>query len=276
MKKNILFLVVSLFFLVGCDTFDAPITTTVVRTPLEQNTSTEGNISLEDTNRTEQTPKKIFLFPVTSSKIFSDSKCSQVIRKETYTTCYDYGLKSLTLNKYTLDGDLVYLNNIEERPLFYSEPTIPLEYRSIYSDFNGNFIDRGHFRTDASTDYDLAHLEETYSLGGNIVAQYSVLNRDIWVKVEKYSRHLASQKGFITVVNIAEYTTSPPRIGANKIAVPSGFYKVLYEGDGLEDDFKRCFYYDNKIYTDAFASNDTMDNHEVNCTTVKIDAYKTR
>lgn len=228
---------------------------------VNQNTSDEDNVTT------------ITLFPINKNILFSEDKCSQIIVKTSYITCYDYGLKSITLNAYELDGSKVNAPNpIEVRPDFYSEIEIPEIYRAQYSDYVG--YDRGHLRADASSDYDETILLETYSLGANIVAQYSGLNRYVWSDVEIYSRRLAISKDILHVINIPIYHTPIDR-NRNNLAIANGFYKILYTDEGSLDDFKECYYYENIQYSDAESTKDTHQEFMVDCMQIKIPKYKT-
>lgn len=70
--------------------------------------------------------------------------CSQIIDKQIFEVCYDYKAKGAKYVAYTLDGRLVNSLNIEERARFYSESTIPMQYRSKSSDYSRSGYDRGH------------------------------------------------------------------------------------------------------------------------------------
>jgi len=67
----------------------------------------------------------------------------------------------------------------------------------------------------------------------------------------------------VNIINVVKYPDTPERIGDHGIAVPEGYYKVLYNKD---QNFTRCLYYenDNNITT----SEDNLGDHVVDCNIV--------
>jgi len=199
------------------------------------------------------------LFAISANDFITNEKCDQIINKDFLTICYDYNLKAAIAVKYTLQGDLVNEVNIEKRPYFKTEKSIPKAYRAIYSDYTHSGFDRGHIAPDAAFDWSQESLDATYSLA-NIMPQARKVNRYTWTKAERYARYVSVQRGSVNVVNVIKYPSFPVRIGDNGIAVPSGYYKVLYSTDQT---YIKCLYYanDNNISTE----DDRLRNHEVSC-----------
>lgn len=188
--------------------------------------------------------------------------CSQIVDKQIYTVCYDYKNKGARYVSYTIDGDLVNKNNIEERFRFYSESLIPKRYGSKYADFSHSGFDRGHLMSDASADYDEKALRKTYSMV-NIVPMAPLVNRKTWVKVEELERLVATKLKSVKVLNGVEYGDNPQRIGTNKISVPTAFWKMIYNKEAT---YQKCFYYKNT--NDIDVSSDRLKDHEVECSTL--------
>lgn len=199
------------------------------------------------------------IFAITNKDFTNNQNCDQIIEKNFLTICYDYELKAPKAVSYTLRGDQVNEVNIEERPYFKIEPTIAKEYRAAYTDYTHSGYDRGHLAPDAAFDWSQESLEETYSLA-NIIPQARKVNRYTWTKAERYARYVAVQRGIVNIINVVKYSNTPERIGDNKIAVPSGYYKILYSND---QSYTKCLYYknDNNITT----SEDRLTNHQVDC-----------
>ncbi len=224
-------------------------------------------INIKDLNKMYTLLKLITLTTLTVSSIFAivandfinNEDCDQIIEKHFLTICYDYNLKAPTAVSYTLRGDQVNALNIEERPYFKIERTIEREHRASYSDYTYSGYDRGHLAPDAAFDWSEESLEETYSLA-NIIPQARKVNRYTWTKAERYARYVAVQRSIVNVINVVKYSNTPERIGDNQIAVPSGYYKVLYSND---QSYTKCLYYanDNNIIT----SDDRLTNHQVDC-----------
>lgn len=199
------------------------------------------------------------VYAITANDFINQNDCDQIIEKNYLNICYDYNLKAPKAVSYTLRGDEVNELNIEDRPSFKIERTIAREYRASYSDYTNSGYDRGHLAPDAAFDWSDESLEEAYSLA-NIIPQARKVNRYTWTKAERYARFVAVQRSIINVINVVKYSDAPLRIGSHGIAVPSGYYKVLYSDD---QNFTKCLYYsnDNNITT----QDDRLTNHQVDC-----------
>lgn len=184
--------------------------------------------------------------------------CDQIIDKQVFKICYSYKYKGALAVWYELDGNLVNKNNIKNRPDFYNEKNIPIQYRAKSQDYINSGFDRGHLAPDANFDYDLKTQVKTYSMA-NIVPQYPTLNRKAWIKAEKYERLIASKLKTITVINLVDYSKSTQQIGNNKLSVPNTFYKIIFND---EKNFKKCFKYEN---IEINPETDELKNHQITC-----------
>jgi len=209
------------------------------------------------------------LFAINTNQFINNIECNQTVNKEFFQICYDYDLKAAKAVGYTLYGDLLNENNINDRPSFKVERAIERQYRASTSDYRGSGYDRGHLACDAAFDWSDESLNATYSLA-NIIPQVRKVNRYTWIKAERYARYVAVNLGEVNVVNVVKYPDNPERIGSHGIAVPEGYYKVLYNKD---QNFTRCLYYANDLDIDT--SEDKLRNHVVDCTEVG-DALKKR
>lgn len=90
--------------------------------------------------------------------------CDQIIDKEVFKICYSYEHKGALAVWYELNENLVNKNNIKERPEFYSEKNIPIQYRTKSQDYINSGFDRGHLAPDANFDYDIKAQAKTYTL----------------------------------------------------------------------------------------------------------------
>lgn len=181
------------------------------------------------------------------SQFFNKKDCDQILRNKGYfTTCYSYKHKGAKYVGYKLSEDLINAKNIKKRPRFYKDLDIPKRYRSEYKDYTRNLygMDRGHLAPDAAFDYSSKSLNATYIMS-NIIPQAKSVNRSkkMWAGVERYARYMASSLGYVNVLNGVKYGKNPKKIGKNRISVPSGFWKMVYNE---KKDFKKCFYFENK------------------------------
>jgi endonuclease G, mitochondrial len=187
----------------------------------------------------------IFLISVVQAVNFTDfinkKNCNQIIDKKVFTICYDYKMKGARFVAYTLNGSLVNKHNVKKRPRFYTEKNLAKKYRSHTKDYVRTGYDRGHLANDASFDYNKNSQKKTYTMA-NIIPQVPKVNRKTWIKVEKLERKIAVKFGTVSVINGVIYNSNPKRIGKNKIAVPSGFWKMIFNDS---KGYKKCFYYKN-------------------------------
>jgi endonuclease G, mitochondrial len=84
-------------------------------------------------------------------------------------------------------------------------------------------------------DYNQKVLRKTYTMA-NIIPQAPEVNRKTWIKAEKFER---------------------------SIAVPNGFWKMIYNDD---KNYKKCFYYKNDL--NAIIKGDKLKSHFIDCNTL--------
>lgn len=201
-------------------------------------------------------------FPINYNVLLSNQNCSQVINKKSYTSCYTYSAKLSKIVIYDLSGNSLrsgYIQRKNDYNAFYEEKLIPRKYRATLEDYVGSKFDRGHQRSYASSAYSQKIINETYSLL-NVAPQTKKLNREVWVKAEKYERYMARKFGKVRVLNISDFRGATKRIGRRGVLVPNGFYKVI-----TAPNFKKCFYFRN---INNFSS-DTLRNFEIDCTKIR-------
>ena len=191
------------------------------------------------------------------------ANCDQIIDKQVFTICYDYEMKGAKYVAYTLDGSKVNAINIKKRNSFYTEKNLPNQYRSHNKDYTHSGYDRGHLANDASFDYDKKVVAKTYTMA-NIIPQVPNVNRKTWIKAEELERKVAVGLGMVNVLNGVVYSSNPPRIGKNKIAVPDGFWKMIYND---KENYKKCFYYENDL--NAVVKGDKLKSHLVDCASLR-------
>ena len=197
------------------------------------------------------------------SQYINKQNCSQIIDKQVFTICYDYEAKGAKYVSYTLDGTKVNSINIKKRSKFYTEKNLPNQYRSHNKDYTHSGYDRGHLANDASFDYDKKVVAKTYTMA-NIIPQVPNVNRKTWIKAEELERKVAVGLGMVNVLNGVVYSSNPPRIGKNKIAVPDGFWKMIFND---KENYKKCFYYENDL--NAVVKGDKLKSHLVDCASLR-------
>lgn len=200
------------------------------------------------------------------SEFVDKSKCDQIIDKQLYQICFSYKYKGAVAGWVKLYGDLVKQDNEKERPRFYTEDSLPKEYRVKPSDYNGigNTWNRGHIIVaDRDFSYSYKSVLKTYTMA-NIVPQSAMVNQKTWIKVEKYGRVLAQKLGYINSITLIKYGSNPERIKGGG-AIPTEFYRIYYNND---KNFEKCFKYTNDVDVDW--RSDKLRNHEIRCSSIKL------
>jgi endonuclease G, mitochondrial len=193
------------------------------------------------------------------SQYINKQNCSQIIDKQVFTICYDYKAKGAKYVSYTLDGYKVNVANTRSRPSFYTEKNLKKKYRSASKDYENSGYDKGHLANHGSFDYDEKAKRKTYTMA-NVIPQAPMVNQYHWSKAERLERKVAVSLGSVSVLNGVLYSSNPLRIGKNQIAVPDGYWKMIYNDD---KNYKKCFYYENDL--DAVAKGDKLKSHLVDC-----------
>ncbi|OQX73210.1 MAG: hypothetical protein B6D59_06305 [Campylobacteraceae bacterium 4484_4] len=188
-----------------------------------------------------------------------DTVIEKVTQESTIEICYDYGDRLAHYVYYGLDSDYIDAVNIKERPWFYPEPALPEIYRAKYSDYSRSGYDRGHIAPDADFDYDQSDLEQVYTMA-NVMPQDPYVNEFLWSDLERYERNVTRVYGRLNVLVGIVTGENPPRIGDSGVAVPEGFWKILWNTSAR---FKECYYYDNYVIGDTTL--DRFDLHRVSC-----------
>ncbi len=197
------------------------------------------------------------------SDYINKENCSKIIDKKIFIICYDYEMKGAKYVAYTLDGAKVNTVNIKKRNSFYTEKNLVKKYRSNTNDYKHSGYDRGHLANDASFDYSKKVVRKTYTMA-NIIPQAPKVNRKTWIKAEKLERKVAVSLGMVKVLNGVVYASKPLRIGRNKVAVPDGFWKMIYND---KENYQKCFYYKNDLNT--ITKGDKIKSHLVDCRTLR-------
>ena len=197
------------------------------------------------------------------SDYINTTNCDQIIDKQVFTICYDYKMKGAKYVAYSLAGDKVNAVNIKKRHSFYTEKNLKKRYRTHTKDYTRSGYDRGHLANDASFDYNKKVVRKTYSMA-NIIPQAPSVNRKTWIKSERLERKIAVSLGNVNVINGVIYSNNPKRIGKNKLAIPSGFWKMIYNDN---KNYKKCFYYKNDL--NVKPKGDKLKYHLVDCSSLK-------
>jgi len=197
---------------------------------------------------------------ILKKKIYNSLECDKIYKNKVVDTCYSFKNKGALAVAYTVDGNLVHVNNIEKRWNWHYNKEIPKRYRSSNSDYIRSGYDKGHCAFDSVFDYDSKVLYYTYDLNINAVPMAAKVNRKTWIKSEYYTKKIATKLGRVNVIDYMVYSSHPKKIGRGQISVPTGMFKIIYN---KEKDFMRCFYYENDLNVNV--KSDKLKNHIVDC-----------
>ena len=113
-------------------------------------------------------------------------------------------------------------NNFRVDPEIHSQQAEPEDYRN-------SGYDRGHLAPAADMAWSETTMSESFFMS-NISPQQPAFNRGIWAKLEAQVRAFAVAEGELYVVTGPVLSAdSTATIGAGRVAVPTGFYKVIYD-----------------------------------------------
>jgi endonuclease G len=167
---------------------------------------------------------------MTTSIVYSQYQCSQVVEKQGYQACYNYGLKATLLTKHRLNAaDLKKKGFERDNMRFYEEKAIPRKYRATLADWRySHGFDRSHLVPNGDMNHSRRLQKATFSL----VCQgmhYANTNRVSLLAVENLIRRLtiSNGKSVVWTGNIFA-SINPKRVGPGLVAVPTAVFKVIY------------------------------------------------
>ena len=183
--------------------------------------------------------------PNLAQKVFKKEHCDYILKNSNYfDVCYSCKYKDPLATYDKLVGNLVVKKMKRVNP-FHPDLNIPKKCRSYPKDYSHSGFDKGHSgANNASFDWSKKSQYATFVMS-NIVPQRPNTNRRSYLRVEKYGRCLAVKDKFVNVLTINEFSKDPKTISKDKVAIPTGFWKIYWNGKTMI-----CFYIpnDNKIY----------------------------
>jgi endonuclease G len=189
---------------------------------------TESRLSAPDLSLTPYREPVLLDFisiPLCSSDTGLPEDTHRMVVYEGFSLCYRESYEqpewvSYFLTREELEGEAKRTNN------FRSDPEIETGSASA-DDYYGSGYDRGHLAPAADMVFSKQAMEESFFMS-NMSPQNPSFNRGIWSRLEALVRQWAYSLGELYVVTgpILEKEDYPV-IGANAVAVPEYFYKVL-------------------------------------------------
>ncbi|MEE8388100.1 MAG: DNA/RNA non-specific endonuclease [Acidiferrobacterales bacterium] len=118
---------------------------------------------------------------------------------------------------------------------FRADADLPRDKRAQLSDYRGSGYDRGHMAPAAVMKWSHQAMSESFLLS-NIAPQVGPgFNRGIWRVLEQRVRQWANHRGELYVITGPAYIGENPKtLGKNGVAIPSHFYKVVFDPVRIE------------------------------------------
>lgn len=126
-------------------------------------------------------------------------------------------------------------NKIKRSGQFRPDPDLPKGERAELKDYENSGFDRGHMMPAADAKRSKKAMNETFLLS-NMAPQVGIgFNRGIWEELENKVRQWAEEQGEIYVyVGPIFAFKNKKTIGPNHVAVPSHFFKVVFDPNKME------------------------------------------
>ena len=118
---------------------------------------------------------------------------------------------------------------------FRPDPDLEIGQRAELKDYKRSNYDRGHMAPAGAMKWDAKAMSQSFLLS-NMAPQIGPgFNRGIWRTLEGKVRKWTRERGELYVVTGPIYVSDVPKtIGANKVSVPSHFYKVIFDPVRIE------------------------------------------
>ena len=159
---------------------------------------------------------------------YESCRGGQIIRHTGYTVSYDADFKTPQWVAWTLTAEKAH-GTAPRYDKFMPDPEVR-GAKAYTKDYSNSGYDRGHMAPAGDMKWSEAAMRESFYMT-NVCPQNRNLNRGDWKDLEELERDWAMRYGSVSIAAGPIYTSKyPERIGANKVAVPNAFFKVLLVG----------------------------------------------
>lgn len=153
--------------------------------------------------------------------------CDQVINRTGYALGYCEKWELARWVTYRLTADEVLNQKVSRMNAFQIDPEIKTGSASL-EDYRGSGYDRGHLAPAADMKWSREAMIECFYMS-NMTPQDRGCNGGIWNEIENTVRGFACSEDSIFIVTGPIVSDEPKTIGSNRVAVPDGYYKVIYD-----------------------------------------------
>lgn len=115
---------------------------------------------------------------------------------------------------------------------FQPDPDLDEGDRAELSDYKGSGYDRGHMAPAGDMRWDQQAMTESFFLSNMVPQVGKGMNQGIWKDLEEKVRLWALDRGELYIYTgpiYADPNPNPKTVGANKVAVPTHLYKIVYD-----------------------------------------------
>jgi endonuclease G len=176
--------------------------------------------------------KKIFLLLICCSNVvlafdyLPTSTTGQMVKHAYYTLSYAEEYEQAEWVAYELTKEMLKWQ-VKREDCFKEDTNIKTGSAEL-SDYRGSGFDRGHLVPAADMRFNLRAMQESFFLS-NISPQKAGFNRDIWKKLEQLVRRWTRKNKRLYIVTGSICKPGFKTIGANEVAVPAAFYKIILD-----------------------------------------------
>lgn len=160
--------------------------------------------------------------------VYESPRGGQVIHHTGFTLSYDADFKTPQWVAWTLTAAKAE-GTVPREKNFRPDPDVR-GAQAYTKDYSHSGYDRGHIAPAGDMKWSEDAMRESFYLT-NVCPQNQNLNRGDWKDLEELERTWALRYGAVSIAAGPVYSSkTPQRIGANKVAVPDAFFKVLLIG----------------------------------------------
>lgn len=156
------------------------------------------------------------------------------IEHTAYSLCYNEDSEQPEFTVFEMTkSEAERLNSVPRKNSFRADPTVSTGSATL-ADYKKSGYSRGHMVANGDMNYSTETASETFFLS-NMSPQLQTMNGGAWLAVENYTQEFlmadGSEYDSVYIYNIPLVNKDFPRIGsigANEVAVPVGYFKVMY------------------------------------------------
>ncbi|XP_075691306.1 endonuclease G, mitochondrial [Rhinoderma darwinii] len=183
-----------------------------------------------------QAASEVSLPPPSGITRFGLPGLTQLKNRQSHVLSYDSRLRGPAWVLEQLNGERLQGSADRQGCEFKDDDSVHPYHRATNSDYRGSGFDRGHLAAAANHRWSQTAMDETFILS-NVYPQNPNLNQYAWNKLEKYCRGLTKSNKNVYVCTGPLFLPKTEAdgktyvryqvIGANHIAVPTHFFKVV-------------------------------------------------